>query len=416
MVSEGSVEDTLAYSAMSLNLISKQHNRPTTCSCVSSTHYTQTTPTLWQMVLGSLQQKNYNNVPIAIDKVYLPVLHLDLGIFPWLYEAMLRDAESIDLMLARSYLDVDSTAFSAVLEKQRTLDEELGKEEQLAKRETEAQHLLHWQLFQMRHAEPGTAAYTQLIAQKATLQKNWSECTQEKQKIQETTTALKAELAVAKVQNGPCQTFFEPVLKANRIERYHSGAFIGNHVDEAAHPIVVSQIVATPVAVVRELLMPGGSPTVLTQQQHNTVEAVLSLDSRYAILFTQYASCRSMFASCNKVQRSNLENLQAKIAVFMQGVRTEVIARQNKTITPKLHLLEAHTVPCMRTFGVGLGLLEEQGCEGVHHRFNQLRASLENVPSDLDRLRLLLSSYLPSTIPSFTQLIRTAKKRKRPVD
>ena len=114
----------------------------------------------------------------------------------------LRDEAKLDYsttLMAKSYLDVDSTAFSAVLEKQKTLDEELGKEEQLAKREIEAQQLLHWQLFQMRHAEPGTAAYTQLIPQTAALQKYWSECTQEKQKIQETTTALKAELAVAKV-------------------------------------------------------------------------------------------------------------------------------------------------------------------------------------------------------------------------
>ena len=105
--------------------------------------------------------------------------------------------------------------------------------------------------------------------------------------------------------------------------------------------------------------MPGGSPIVPILQQHNTFEAVLSLERRYGILFTQYASCRSMFASCNKAQSSNLENLQAKIAMFMQGVRTEVVVRQNKTITPKLHLLEAHTVPCMRTFGVAFGLLGE---------------------------------------------------------
>ena len=188
MVFQGPVKHALAYYAMSLNLIFTQHSRPTTCSCVRSTHYTQTTPTLWQTVLGSVQQKNYNNVirpsivPIAIDKVSVPVLHLDLGIFPWLYEAMLRDAETIDLMLARSYLDVNSTAFSAVVEKQKSLDEELGKEEQLAKREIEAQQLLHWQLFQMRHAEPGTAAYTQLIVQTAALQRYCSECTQEKQK------------------------------------------------------------------------------------------------------------------------------------------------------------------------------------------------------------------------------------------
>ena len=39
-------------------------------------------------------------LPIPLEDVCLPALHLDLGIFPWLYEAMLADARQLDYWLA----------------------------------------------------------------------------------------------------------------------------------------------------------------------------------------------------------------------------------------------------------------------------------------------------------------------------
>ena len=41
-------------------------------------------------------------------------------------------------------------------------------------------------------------------------------------------------------------------------------------------------------------------------------------------------------------------------------------------ITPKLHLLESHTVPSARRFSVGLGLLAEHASKSIHACFNFL--------------------------------------------
>ncbi len=46
----------------------------------------------------------------------------------------------------------------------------------------------------------------------------------------------------------------------------------------------------------------------------------------------------------------------------------------NATITPKLHMLEDHTIPFLKKWGVGLGFLGERGAESIHARFNTLRA------------------------------------------
>ena len=53
------------------------------------------------------------------------MLHLDLGIFPWLYEAMLKDAEKLDLALATLSTAVQqpSDSFVRVFQENRRLQE-----------------------------------------------------------------------------------------------------------------------------------------------------------------------------------------------------------------------------------------------------------------------------------------------------
>ena len=52
--------------------------------------------------------KQFNNVlrsvilPIPVANVVIPVLHLDLGIFPWLFEACLSEVRLLDLKLVAS--------------------------------------------------------------------------------------------------------------------------------------------------------------------------------------------------------------------------------------------------------------------------------------------------------------------------
>ena len=96
----------------------------------------------------------------------------------------------------------------------------------------------------------------------------------------------------------------------------------------------------------------------------------------------------------------------------MTAVRTDIVQRQQKTITPKLHLLEAHTVSCMSRFGVALGARGEQGGESIHHNFNKLHASLSN-NKGVDLLRVLVAQYLISTLPAYNKKIIAPQKQTR---
>ena len=67
-------------------------------------------------------------LPIPLEDVCLPALHLDLGIFPWLYEAMLADAKQLDCQLAAKVgcagiLVSDSEQFSEAAKLGSTLAE-----------------------------------------------------------------------------------------------------------------------------------------------------------------------------------------------------------------------------------------------------------------------------------------------------
>eukprot|EP00117_Sycon_ciliatum_P043758 scpid30363/ scgid31641/ len=95
----------------------------------------------------------------------------------------------------------------------------------------------------------------------------------------------------------------------------------------------------------------------------------------------------------------------------MAMVRHDIAERLGKSITPKLHLLECHTIPCMRRFGVSLGLLGEQGGESIHRKFKQLRSSLENMNRDVDRLHVLVTQYLTTTLPHYNRMILQPKRR-----
>ena len=86
-------------------------------------------------------------MPIEISNVCVPVLHLDLGIYPWLFEAMEQDAENIDLALAKSARDVQSsTSFNEVAAKQNQLrsltEEKVLQEEQVHLAQTQLQWVL----------------------------------------------------------------------------------------------------------------------------------------------------------------------------------------------------------------------------------------------------------------------------------
>ena len=68
--------------------------------------------------------KKFNNVtrpcilPVPISEVIIPVRHLDLGIFTWMYDAMMKDVRHLDMQLASRGTSgaEDSTAFAKLAE------------------------------------------------------------------------------------------------------------------------------------------------------------------------------------------------------------------------------------------------------------------------------------------------------------
>ena len=58
---------------------------------------------------------------------------------------------------------------------------------------------------------------------------------------------------------------------------------------------------------------------------------------------------------------------EQSIASFMKYYRETF---DKATVTPKLHMLEKHTLPWLKEWGVGFGLMGEQGAESIHRWFN----------------------------------------------
>ena len=77
----------------------------------------------------------------------------------------------------------------------------------------------------------------------------------------------------------------------------------------------------------------------------------------------------------------------------MVTARREVVDCGRDNVTPKLHFLEDHFVPCMKRFRVGLGLLGGQGGKGHHHESNILNTSLGSIKQELERLKAVVNIH-----------------------
>ncbi len=62
------------------------------------------------------------------------------------------------------------------------------------------------------------------------------------------------------------------------------------------------------------------------------------------------------------------------------------------TVLPKMHVLEDHTVPWLKRWHLGAGLMGEQGAESIHAHMMRLERTYQGVANEVDRLKLLKST------------------------
>jgi len=77
-----------------------------------------------------------------------------------------------------------------------------------------------------------------------------------------------------------------------------------------------------------------------------------------------------------------------------------------------MHLMECHVVPFIRKWGVGLGLLAEQGAESIHAAMNKKEGAYKNIANDVDRLKYLLKEHHRQVCPVLVKQQPPIKRRK----
>ena len=80
-------------------------------------------------------------------------------------------------------------------------------------------------------------------------------------------------------------------------------------------------------------------------------------------------------------------------------------------IIPKQHILEAHCVQFIRSFGFGLGLHGEQGGEEIHATVNKLNDRARGTRNASKRLIILMREQLSAASP-LLQITPPKKKKK----
>ena len=82
-------------------------------------------------------------LPVELQDVCIPVLHLDLGIYPWIYGALCADAHQIDIALSKCMFlaadDGDSAAFTALINSYKNVHDTATQQLHL---QSEAQSIL----------------------------------------------------------------------------------------------------------------------------------------------------------------------------------------------------------------------------------------------------------------------------------
>ena len=82
------------------------------------------------------------------------------------------------------------------------------------------------------------------------------------------------------------------------------------------------------------------------------------------------------------------------------------------SVTPKMHLLEYHALDQLAMFGVGFGLLNEQGGELIHTEFNRTGRVVHRMRDDVQQLLTTMKRHHLATTPEVQRKIISGDFKK----
>ena len=107
---------------------------------------------------------------------------------------------------------------------------------------------------------------------------------------------------------------------------------------------------------------------------------------------------------------TSLTVTEANIIAFMEHYRSNF----EEKVTPKMHLLEHHMVPYIKAWGLGTGLMGEQGAESIHASINMITRRFRNITNKEQQLLHVIKEHhlLVSPISQSKTPISRPKRRK----
>ena len=159
----------------------------------------------------------------------------------------------------------------------------------------------------------------------------------------------------------------------------------------------------------------------------SVVTEARSVHAKFHTTFTLFRECYVLYSK-NSVSTVEIDQLGKKITVndtwytwyfffspanniekFMTFYRDTF---PDATVISKMHFLEEHTVPWLRKWGVGFGLMGEQGAESIHAYFNSLGRTYSSIPEKVQRLKHMMAEHLLHIAPENTSARSSLKIKK----
>ncbi|XP_072013609.1 uncharacterized protein [Amphiura filiformis] len=228
--------------------------------------------------------------------------------------------------------------------------------------------------------------------------------------IQQKITELEGDLKKAdfKKGTGPITSALDDVLQRHNIQRqeYHGKTFNGNQVKKCCQPSVTADLAGTPHRILGELDS-SHSDTAVPLQAYGKATEVAKC---FATVMAKFSRVHKCINHGRNMTEQEILDAETAIEDFMQCFRSSLA---NVQISLKLHFLEDHVLPQIKSLRAGLGLMNEQGGENQHGHQKREAAACSNLKHQpMQQLLTVMKNSLTQCLPDVQAKMLHRKKRQ----
>ena len=189
-------------------------------------------------------------------------------------------------------------------------------------------------------------------------------------------------------------------LQQNRIytQAYHGRCLVGNHCNKYLKTPVFESICNSVVCNTQELT-----------NDRQIVTCAMKISDKFLLLNSLFADIHVRISHQNPMDKSDVNEAGKSIKRYMLYFR-QLFPEVH--VIPKQHLLEAHCIPWLEQWGIGLSLHGEQGGEETHATINTLKRRVWGLKCPQQRLKVLMTEHLALVSPHFQGVIPLSVNKK----